>query len=104
MTSIQELTDLGLSCPSCGSKDLRAGYHDFQNMDSFICEKCGLRWQEDNNKIEDTIRKLKQATIKDWNDRFIWVMHLARESNKPLKNADSADETSWEKFVKEGLK
>ena len=105
MTAIKDLTNQGLNCPSCGSQELRAGYHDWQNMDSFICEKCGLHWNEDTNDTKVIERRLASLTIKDWNTRFIWVLHVANVISKPLMNADSADEgNSLKQFIEKGLK
>jgi transposase-like protein len=98
---IQDLVKEGLVCPSCRSKKIRAGYHDWHNMDSFICEKCGLRWQEDTNDLESFVRYvLQRKSKKEIKQRFIWVLHLANHTSEPLKNPDSADETSYENFVK----
>ena len=100
---VSDLVKQGLRCPSCRGKKLRAGYHDFHNMDAFICERCGFRWQEDTNEATQIVRQLeaKKRDDKAWKTRFIWVMHSATNPKKPLKNPKSSDETSFEAFVKE---
>jgi Zn ribbon nucleic-acid-binding protein len=100
VTSINEFIKAGLVCPSCKSKNFNAAYHEWQNMDSFICRKCGLRWQEDTTDFVRFINNtLKNHTQKENSKRFIWVLHLANHTSKPLKNPLSADETSYAQFI-----
>jgi Zn ribbon nucleic-acid-binding protein len=105
MTSIKDFTDKGFTCPSCNSKELRAGYHDYQNMDSFICTKCGLRWQEDTNKVDGILNLMHNLSPEDWKTRFIWVLHVANRFDMPLKNSASADEKGTIRdFIVNGLR
>jgi len=101
MTTIKELTEKGLKCPNCKSKNIRSGYHDHQVMDSLICKDCGLRWREDcspdNYSVERDIR------IFNTPDRMIWVMHNTNEAILPIMNSKSADETDFDEFVNEGI-
>ena len=102
---ISELTEKGFKCPSCGSQELRAGYHDWQTTDSFICETCGLRWQEDLSEIERLPNLMKNSEPEEWETRFIWVLHVANRFDMPLKNSDSSDsEGSLRDFKINGLR
>jgi transcription initiation factor TFIIIB Brf1 subunit/transcription initiation factor TFIIB len=98
MTSIESLVKKGLKCPNCGGIKIRGGYHDWQYMDSFICEDCGLHWNEDFLDLElDSRRFLERG--------FIWVMCDAKHPLKPILNPKSADEViNRSNFVKKGIK
>lgn len=99
MVSIKDLINIGFRCPNCSSQEIRAGYHDWQVLDSFICKSCGYRWIEDtgigNNLILFSIAKGHEK------DRNIWVLHTANHPNEPLKNSKSADEVTRKKFLEE---
>ena len=97
MLSIDDLVHHnGLRCPNCKGDVVRAGYHDWQNMDSFICEKCGYRWREDHDELE-RVRYDKQ--------RFLWVMVDSSQPLCPLLNPASSDEGGTrDAFVKKGLR
>mgnify|MGYP006909291976 CR=1 FL=1 len=95
---ISELVSEGLKCPNCGGVKMRAGYHEWQNMDSFICRDCGLHWQEDFKELSETWR-FKQER------RFIWVMCDTRYPKYSILNPDSIDdEDDRIRFVRKGLK
>ena len=98
MVDIKDLIDLGLRCPQCRTTHIRGGYHDWQTMDSFICEDCGLHWNEDFKiNAEEHLWLLKSR-------RFIWVMCDAKHPLIPLLNPDSADGSTGRRgFVQRGL-
>lgn len=97
MTSIKYLIEKGLRCPNCGGDHIRGGYHDWQIMDSLICEYCGLHWNEDFSELEEQTWRLKERG-------FIWVMCDAKHPLIPILNPNSADESGRKKFVGKGIK
>jgi len=96
---ISKLVELGLRCPHCESEKIRGCYHDWQMMDSFVCQKCGLRWQEDFTNLEQHWR------YQTGERGFIWIMCDAEHPLTPIMNKDSADDsTSRDRFVKKGIR
>jgi len=96
---MDDLKKSGFRCPCCSSSNLRAGYHDWQTLDSFICEECGLRWMEDVGSLRDVFKIARDPS--KFKKRNIWILHSADHVNKPLKNPKSADEVSRDKFYEE---
>jgi hypothetical protein len=98
MVSVQGLVDAGMRCPSCKGTRLRAGYHDWHNMDCLICEECGLRWTEDSKGI-----KLSDAR---WftEPRFIWVLAYSEHPLFPILNPKSSDDSKTSGgFIRTGI-
>jgi len=94
---ISGLVAAGLKCPNCGGVNIRAGYHEWQTMDSFICTDCGLHWQEDFTDYSETWRFTER--------RFVWVMCDTSYPKYPILNPDSIDVGGARiGFVRKGLK
>lgn len=105
MVDIADLIAIGLKCPNCGGIKIRGGYHDWQHMDSFICELCGLHWQEDFDIIKDLENKFNEPGWRYKERGFIWVMCDSEYPLTPILNEKSADEINTrKKFVKDGIK
>ena len=47
---IDDMVKAGFRCPMCESKEIRGCYHEHQIMGSYICERCGIRWKEDQDE------------------------------------------------------
>jgi hypothetical protein len=77
--------------------EIRAGYHEWQRMDSFICKSCGIHWQEDFDDY---------AQVSQFKERgFVWVMCDAQHPLLPILNPDSLDqEQDRSRFVRNGLR
>ena len=117
MVTVQDLVKWGLDCPMCGSKKFNSGYHEHNHLCHYICEVCGIRWQEDLMKL-----KKDNPTEKDWKlwikdvkyyrkhkpykdgiykgtsvGGFVWVLHKIGEL-KPVRDSRSADGTDFKDF------
>lgn len=105
MVHIVDLIGIGLHCPNCKGVHIRGGYHDWQTMDSFICEDCGLHWNEDF-KVEESLRDRFSGPGWRFKERgFIWVMCDSKHPLTPILNPDSADGNGSRKtFVRRGMK
>ena len=102
---ISEFVEAGLRCPSCGSNKLRGGYHDWHNMDAFICEECGFRWQEDSNDCERILNNIKWRTEEaQMGTRFIWVLSVAEFPHRAILNTGTSDDCTFSQFIKDSEK
>jgi len=110
--TVQELAKMGLDCPMCGSKKFHCCYHDHQINDSYICERCGIRWNEDLPKesktnwkkwVKEVLYYRKNQPLKKGMyagipaGGFVWVLHKVGDY-KPVLDSRSADAIDYKKF------
>jgi len=95
---VEDAVKAGLRCPACGSANLRCGYHEWHVQNCWICDNCGFRWQEEHHG-KDLLRLMEKATLSEWNNRLIWVLHVVSKPNEPLKSTKTRDGSTYKEFI-----
>lgn len=97
MTTVKQLVGRGLRCPNCEGKELRACYHDWQVLGSFVCETCGYRWQEDCS-----VRNGEYFNTRFGESRFVWALVHTSLPQTIILNSASSDSQGFQEFIKKG--